>query len=81
MNRLRIEQRASLNGAKREMERVRREIEKVIDAIVQGYASPELKARNDSLQERKEVLLAQLATADEPPPLLHPSMADLYRSK
>jgi hypothetical protein len=40
-----------------------------------------LKARNDSLQERKEALLAQLATADEPPPLLHPSMADLYRSK
>src|SRR5690606_26888335 len=24
---------------------------------------------------------AQLDTADEPPPLLHPSMADLYRSK
>src|SRR5689334_6769666 len=32
-------------------------------------------------QERKEALLAQLAAADEPPPLLHPSMADLYRSK
>ena len=81
MNRLRMEQRASLSGAKRELERVRRDIEKVIDAIVQGYASPELKTRNDSLQERKEALLAQLATADEPPPLLHPSMADAYRSK
>jgi len=81
MNRLRMEQRAGLTGAKRELERVRREIEKVIDAIVQGYAGPELKARNDSLQERKEALLAQLAAADEPPPLLHPSMADLYRSK
>lgn len=81
MNRLRMEQRASLSGAKRELERVRRDIEKVIDAIVQGYASPELKTRNDSLQERKEALLAQLATADEPPPLLHPSMADVYRSK
>ncbi|MGE3955542.1 MAG: recombinase family protein [Vicinamibacterales bacterium] len=81
MNRLRMEQRASLSGAKRELERVRREIEKVIDAIVQGYASPELKARNDSLQERKEALMAQLAAVDEPPPLLHPSLADLYRSK
>ncbi len=47
----------------------------------EGYASLELKARNDSLQERKEALLAQLAAADEPPPLLHPCMADLYRSK
>ena len=35
----------------------------------------------DDLQARKNALLAQLATADEPPPLLHPSMGDLYRSK
>ena len=81
MNRLRMEQRASLSGARRELDRVKRDIEKVIDAIVQGYASPELKARNDSLQERKAALQTQLETADEPPPLLHPSMADLYRSK
>jgi site-specific DNA recombinase len=81
MNRLRMEHRADLSGAKRELERVKREIEKVIDAIVQGYAGPELKARMTGLQERKEVLLAQLAEADEPPPLLHPSMADLYRTK
>lgn len=26
-------------------------------------------------------MLAQLAAVDEPPPLLHPSMADLYRAK
>ncbi len=81
MNRLRMEHRAGLTGAKRELERVKREIEKVIDAIAQGYAGPELKARMNGLQERKEALLAQLATADEPPPLLHPSMADLYRTK
>ena len=30
---------------------------------------------------RRTDLEAQLATADEPPPLLHPSMADLYRAK
>ncbi len=46
-----------------------------------GFAAPELKARVDRLQERKTALEAQLAAADEPPPLLHPSMADLYRSK
>jgi len=33
----------------------------------------------DELQTRKNALLAQLAEADEPPPLLHASMADLYR--
>jgi site-specific DNA recombinase len=81
MNRLRMERRAGQSSAKRELESVRRNIQKVIEAIKAGYAGPELKAEMDALQERKEMLLAQLAAADEPPPLLHPSMADLYRTK
>ena len=35
----------------------------------------------DELQARKESLLAQLATADAPVPLLHPNLAGLYREK
>jgi site-specific DNA recombinase len=70
-----------ISSAKRDLERAKRDIKKVIDAIKAGYAGPELKAEMDDLQARKNALLAQLATADEPPPLLHPSMADLYRSK
>ncbi len=81
MNRLRMEQRAGLNGAKRELERVKRGIQKVIEAIKEGYAGPELKAEMDGLQERKTALLVQLAAVDEPLPLLHPAMADLYRTK
>ena len=41
----------------------------------------ELKERMAELQERKESLLKQIETAHEPAPLLHPSMADLDRSK
>ncbi len=81
MNRLRMEQRASLGGAKRELERVNRDIKEVIQAIKDGFAGPDLKAEWNGLQERKTALQTQLETADEPPPLLHPSMADLYRSK
>jgi site-specific DNA recombinase len=81
MNRLRMEQRAGLTGAKRELERVKREIQKVIDAIVDGVKGSELKDRMADLQNRKDALLKQLEVADEPPPLLHPSMADLYRNK
>ena len=72
MNRLRMEHRASLSSAERELERVRAGIRKVIDAIKDGFAGPELKAEMDELQARKESLLAQLATADAPVPLLHP---------
>jgi hypothetical protein len=81
MNRLRMEQRAGLSGAKRELERVKRDIQKVIEAIKAGFALAELKVEMDALQIRKDALLKQLAVTDEPPPLLHPSMADLYRSK
>ncbi len=81
MNRLRMEHRAGLSGAKRELERVKREIQKVIEAIVDGVKGSELKQRMADLQDRKDALLKQLDAADEPPPLLHPSMADLYRSK
>jgi hypothetical protein len=76
-----MEQRAGLSSAKRDLERAKRDIKKVIDAIKAGYAGPELKAEMDDLQARKKALLSQLVTADEPQALLHPSMADLYRSK
>jgi site-specific DNA recombinase len=81
MNRLRMEQRAGLSGAKRDLERVKRDIKKVIEAIKNGFGGPDLKAEWDALQERKTALQAKLDAADTAPPLLHPSMADLYRSK
>ena len=81
MNRLRMEQRASLSGAKRELERVQRDIKKIIQAIKDGFGGPDLKAEWNGLQERKAAIQAQLDSADEPPPLLHPSLADLYQAK
>ena len=81
MNRLRMEQRAGLSSAKRDLERVKRDIKKVIEAIKNGFAGPDLKAEWDALQERRTALQAKLDAADEAPPLLHPSMTDLYRSK
>jgi site-specific DNA recombinase len=41
----------------------------------------EVKDRMSRLQDRKETLLKQLEAANQPPPLLHPSMAELYRTK
>lgn len=40
-----------------------------------------VKEHGDKLKARKAELTAFLATADDPPPLLHPSMAQLYRSR
>ena len=44
-------------------------------------AVDEGKAEIKALDARRKGLQAQLETADEPPPLLHPEMADLYRQK
>jgi hypothetical protein len=81
MNRLRMEHRARLSAAEREFERVQDDIRRVIEAIKNGFAGPDLKAEWDVLQARKTALEAKLASADEPPPLLHPGMAELYRQK
>jgi site-specific DNA recombinase len=81
MNRLRMEHRATLSAAERELERVQNDIRRVIEAIKNGFAGPDFKAEWDALQERKTALQAKLESADEPPPLLHPGMAELYRQK
>ncbi len=81
LNRLRMDQRARLSVAKRELERVKREMQQVVNAIKAGFAPSELKAEMDALRARKETLLADVGTGDERPPLLHPSMADVYRAK
>ena len=35
----------------------------------------------EAIGHRRDVLEAQVKAANEPPPLLHPGMADLYRTK
>jgi hypothetical protein len=72
MNRLRMEHRASLSAAERELERVQGDIHRVIEAIKNGFAGPDLKAEWDALQERKTALEAKLESADDPLPLLRP---------
>jgi site-specific DNA recombinase len=81
MNRLRMEHRATVSAAEREIERLQGDIRRIIEAIKNGFAGPDLKAEWDALQARKTALEAKLGSADEPPPLLHPGMAELYRQK
>ena len=82
MNRLRMEQRAGLTSAKREVERIGRRIKKLLDLMLDDQiAVAEARTEMKALDDRRRELQVQLDAADEPPPLLHPSLADLYRSK
>ncbi|PYR04278.1 MAG: resolvase, partial [Acidobacteria bacterium] len=82
MNRLRMERGARINSAKRELARIESRRKKLIDLVLDDQL-PASEAKEELLAnaKRREELEAQLKVADEPPPLLHPSMADLYRSK
>lgn len=64
MNRLRMEQRAGVSSAKRELERVKRDMQKMIEAIKAGFALPELKVEMDALQLRKRCSRSWLASTN-----------------
>ena len=80
-NQERMELRGRIIATKREVDRVTRGIRKIIDAIVAGVPGEELKTKMEDMQARKTALVAQMATLEQPEPLLHPSMADVYRKK
>lgn len=77
----RMTQRERIAAVRREFDRVTRDLERVMDAILAGYAGPDLKAKNNELQARKTALLAEMASLEAPEPLLHPSMGEVYKAK
>jgi site-specific DNA recombinase len=81
MNRLRMEHRSSLSAAEREIERIEVRRKKLVESIMDGVPASEVRNELNANASRREELKAKLAAADEPPPLLHPGMADLYRQK
>lgn len=81
MNRLRMEHRASLSAAEREIERIEARRKKLIEMVMNGVAPSEVRDEINANAARREALKAKLAAADEPPPLLHPEMARIYRAK
>jgi site-specific DNA recombinase len=81
MNRLRMQHRASLSAAGREIERIEARRKKLIEMVIEGVAPSVVKDELNANAARREQLEAQLAATEEPPPLLHPEMARMYRMK
>ena len=57
------------------------QIQSIIEAIKDGLYQPSMKAEMERLEARKADVEQAIASADVSPPLLHPSLADVYRSK
>jgi site-specific DNA recombinase len=81
MNRLRMEHRASLSAAEREIERIEARRKKLIEMVMEGVSPSVVKEELNANAARREQLEAKLAATEDPPPLLHPEMARIYREK
>lgn len=84
MNRLRMEGRASIHAAEAELKRIDRELKKLLKAILaldDIEASKLVMRQMKVLEARQEEIKSTLTDAEEPPPLLHPSMAHHYRAQ
>jgi site-specific DNA recombinase len=81
VNRHRREETAARAGKERELAEVTRELDKLIEALIEGYRTAGLQQRLEELEARKAALEHDLA-ADPPPPVrLHPNLAQVYRAK
>ncbi len=81
VNRARIERSAAIGGQRKELEKVHRDLDRAIQAILDGVPGIQLKDKIGGLEARKAELIECLANAEEPPPLLHPNMAEIYRQR
>ncbi|MFE0757887.1 recombinase family protein [Inquilinus sp. NPDC058860] len=81
VNRLRMDRRAELVSQRKELERIERDLDRAVQAILDGVPGSHLKAKIEALEARKAELTAGLAEANEPPPLLHPNLAEVFRQQ
>ena len=74
-NKLRSEKNATLIAAKAELQKLARDKEKLIQAIMDGVPASEVKDDLARIAARREVLESLLTGTQEEPVLLHPNMA------
>ena len=72
---------ASVTASERELRRVQAEIGKLVQALKDGVPASIVKDPLIALEAQQIELRARLDRAAQPPPLLHPNMADLYLEK
>ena len=81
LNRCRMEQNASLSAYRAELDKIAQKDKRIVQAIMDGYASETLKEEMNLLVARKAELEELIAGTHEAPVLLHPRMADRYREE
>ena len=60
---------------------IQRKIDKIIEAVMDGFRTEEMKQQLEALSQQKAKLQARLSAPQAPAPSLHPNLAEVYRAK
>jgi site-specific DNA recombinase len=80
-NRLRRAAAAKVTDHEQELARIVRDLDRLIQAIVDGTPARSLHEKIAALEARREELEKASVEREAPPPVLHPAMAEVYRRK
>ena len=80
-NRLRSQARVAIERGRAEIRKIDRELEMLVELILQGGAAAQINKKMVALEKQKEELETKLGQAKDPPPNLHPEMASFYRKQ
>ena len=80
-NRIRMEETADVDAARRDLGRITQQIDKLVMAIADGADAIALNAKVKELEVRQSQLQNRLDHATDPEPLIHPNLAEIYRAK
>ena len=82
-NTLRAQASSGLEGKRRELAAVERQLAGLIQSLIDGFRAPGLQGRLDELEARKQALLAEVGAVEQGPalPRLHPNLAEVYRGR
>ncbi len=78
-NRLQAEASGDQADKQAELDRTRKQLERLIDAIANGVSIAAIQARLTTFEARRIALEAELASATAAAPALRPSLPEIYR--
>ena len=81
MNALKAERSSRSARDRAELARVTRELDRLVQAIMDGFSVAQAKDKARALERRKEELAARLQDAADDPVMIHPNMSQRYRQQ
>ena len=80
-NRLAAESNAGRAHDQSRLSTIQRKIDKIIEAVMDGFRTEEMKQQLEALSQQKAQLQARLSAPAAKAPSIHPNLAELYRDR